>query len=382
VAYLRMLEAGGHDLERARDAIGVVLVADADEFLTIAKFRAMRRLWAQVEAACGLAPKPLRLHAETAWRMMTRRDPFVNILRATMAAGSAGLGGADVVTALPYTLALGLPDAFARRVVRNSQIVLIEESNLARVADPAAGAGAFEALTQNLVEAAWDAFQAIEREGGIVASLRQGRIQARIAETRAVRARNVATRREALTGASEFPFLAEKPVAVLDVAAAPRSPSSDGALPSHRLAEPYEALRDASDAYLARTGRRPALFLANLGTVAVFNARATFAANAFAAGGIEALDNEGFSDPDALAAAFRASGASIACLCSSDAVYATQGVVAADALRGAGATTIYLAGKPADLMDALRAAGVDAFLHAGCDLLALLGEALGRATEA
>ncbi|GJD94383.1 methylmalonyl-CoA mutase family protein [Methylobacterium iners] len=382
VAYLRMLEAGGHDLERARDAIGVLLVADADEFLTIAKFRAMRRLWAQVEAACGLAPKPLRLHAETAWRMMTRRDPFVNILRATMAAGSAGLGGADVVTALPYTLALGLPDAFARRVVRNSQIVLIEESNLARVADPAAGAGAFEALTQNLVEAAWDAFQAIEREGGIVASLRQGRIQARIAETRAVRARNVATRREALTGASEFPFLAEKPVAVLDVAAAPRSPSSDGVLPSHRLAEPYEALRDASDAYLARTGRRPALFLANLGTVAVFNARATFAANAFAAGGIEALDNEGFSDPDALAAAFRASGASIACLCSSDAVYATQGVAAAEALRGAGATTIYLAGKPADLMDALRAAGVDAFLHAGCDLLALLGEALGRATEA
>jgi methylmalonyl-CoA mutase len=381
VAYLRMLEAGGHDLERARDAIAVLLTADADEFLTIAKFRAMRRLWAQIEAGCGLAPKPLRLHAETAWRMMTRRDPFVNILRATMAAGSAGLGGADAVTALPYTLALGLPDAFARRVVRNSQIVLIEESNLARVADPAAGSGAFEALTRTLTEAAWDAFQALEREGGIVASLADGKVQARIAETRAARARNVATRREALTGASEFPFLAEKPVAVLDVPATPPAPRG-GALPSHRLAEPYEALRDASDAHLAETGRRPAVFLANLGTVAIFNARATFAANAFAAGGIEALDNDGFSDPGVLAAAFKASGASIACLCSSDAVYGTQGVPAAEALRDAGATTIYLAGKPADLTETLRAAGVHGFLHAGCDLLALLGEALGRATEA
>jgi methylmalonyl-CoA mutase len=378
VAYLRMLEAGGHDLERARDAIAVLLVADADEFLTVAKFRAMRRLWARVEAACGLAPKPLRLHAETAWRVMTRHDPFVNILRAAMAACSAGLGGADSVTALPYTLALGLPDAFARRVARNSQIVLIEESNLARVADPAAGAGAFETLTETLTETAWAAFQEIEREGGIVASLEAGHLQARIAPMRAVRLRNVATRREALTGASEFPFLAEKPVTVLDVPAAPTETIGE-ALPSRRLAEPYEALRDAADAHLAATGKRPAVFLANLGPVATFNARATFAANAFAAGGIEAPGNDGFTDPETLAAAFAASGARIACLCSSDATYATDGATAADALRRAGAGPIYLAGKPGELADPLRAAGVHAFVHAGCDLLALLAEALAAA---
>ena len=380
VAYLRALEAGGHDVARARDAVAVLLVADADEFLTIAKFRAMRRLWARVEAACRLEPKPLRLHAETAWRMMNRNDPFVNILRTSMAAGSAGLGGADSVTALPYTAALGLADAFARRVVRNSQIVLIEESNLARVADPAAGAGSFETLTDALTRTAWDAFQAIEAEGGIVASLRSGALQARIAETAKTRKKNVATRREALTGASEFPFLAEKPVTTLDVAPLPGEAVPFGSgegltctpLPTRRLAEPYEALREASDAHLAESGKRPRVFLANLGAVAVFNARSTFAANAFAAGGIEAVNEDGFDAADAAAQAFAKSGARIACLCSSDAVYATHAAAAARALKAAGAARIYLAGKPDE---ALKAAGVDSFLYAGADLLALLGEA-------
>ncbi len=390
VAYLRALEAGGHDLARARDAIAVLLVADADEFLTIAKFRAMRRLWARVESACGLDPKPLRLHAETAWRMMSRRDPFVNILRTSMAACSAGLGGADSVAALPYTAALGLADAFARRVVRNSQIVLIEESNLARVADPAAGAGSFETLTEALTVAAWEAFQAIEREGGIVASLEAGQIQGRIAATRTTRSRNVATRREAITGASEFPFLAEKPVTVLEIA--PLAGESvnfaeDEArrcdpLPSQRLAEPYEALRDASDTHLAAAGIRPRVFLANLGPVAVFNARSTFAANAFAAGGIEAVNEEGFTEAVPLAEAFRHSGARIACLCSSDALYAAHAVAAAEALKAAGADTLYLAGKPGEREEALADAGIDGYLHAGCDLVSLLGTALERATRA
>ncbi|MEH3119467.1 MAG: methylmalonyl-CoA mutase family protein [Methylorubrum populi] len=378
VAYLRALEAGGHGLAQAREKISVLLVADADEFLTIARFRAIRRLWARVEQACGLEPRPLRVLAETAWRMMTRRDPFVNILRTAMASASAGLGGADSVTALPYTQALGLPDAFARRVVRNSQIVLIEESNLAKVSDPAAGAGGFEALTAELTEKAWGLFQEIEREGGIAASLESGALGRRIAGVAQARARAVATRREPLTGASAFPFLAEKPVAVLDVAPRPATTRSEAALPSLRLAEAYEALRDASDAVLAETGRRPAVFLANLGPVAVHNARSTFAANAFAAGGIEALGNDGFSDASDLADAFKASGARLACLCSSDAVYATDAVSAAEALRAAGAGTIYLAGKPADA-DALGRAGVHGFLFAGCDLLALLREAAERA---
>jgi methylmalonyl-CoA mutase len=388
VAYLRALEAAGQDLATARDRVAVLLAADADEFVTIAKFRAMRRLWARVEQACGLEPKPLRLHAETAWRMMTKRDPFVNILRTGMAAAAAGMGGADSVAVLPYTQALGLPDAFARRVARNSQIVLIEEAHLARVSDPAAGAGGFEALTGAIAEAAWQAFQAVEAEGGIVASLSVGKLQRRIEVTREARTKAVASRREALTGASEFPNLAEKPVTVLYV---PRVSAPGGsnfgsglavacdALPTQRLAEPYETLRDASDAYLAKTGRRPAVFLANLGPVAAFNARATFAANAFAAGGIEALSNEGFDDPAALAEAFTASGASLACICSTDAIYAERAVRAAEALSRTGAGTVYLAGKPGDLAEPLQQAGVTTFLHVGCDMLALLNAALRAA---
>lgn len=379
LAYLRALEAEGVGLDRARDALSVLLVADAGEFLTIAKLRALRRLWARVAEACGLNAKPLRIHAETAWRMMTRCDPFVNILRTSMAAASAGLGGADSVTALPYTLALGLPDAFARRVVRNSQIILVEESNLAKVSDPAAGAGGFEALTQSLAEAAWAAFQAIEREGGIVESLKAGKVQARIALVHEDRLKRIATRREPLTGASEFPFLAEKPVAVLDARPKPAAERAEGALPSMRLAEPFEALRDASDAHLEKHGRRPAVFLANLGPIAVHNTRSTFAANAFAAGGIEALGNDGFEDAAALARAFKESGAALACICSSDKLYESEAAPAARALREAGAGLVYLAGRPSTLVDDLKEAGVHDFVFAGCDLLALLREAQERA---
>ncbi len=198
----------------------------------------------------------------------------------------------------------------------------------------------------------------------------------------------MASRKIPVTGATEFPNLAEKPVTVLDVPRpAPVRAANFGAgaavacdpLPSQRLAEPFEALRDASDTALAKTGRRPSVFLANLGPLSAFNTRATFAANAFAAGGIEALTNDGFTETEALAEAFRASGATLACLCSTDAVYAERAEAATRALAEAGAGTIYLAGRPADLIEPLKAAGVHAFLHVGCDLLALLDDALRRA---
>ncbi|CAH1699599.1 hypothetical protein BOSEA1005_12652 [Hyphomicrobiales bacterium] len=168
VAYLRALEAQGMTLAEARDALAFTLVADTDEFLTVAKFRAARLLWNRIQQACGLTPAPARIHAETAWRSLTRRDPHVNLLRGTIAAFSAGIGGTDSLTVQPFTAALGLPDAFARRVARNTQLILLEESNLWRVADPAAGAGGFEALTQALCEQGWQAFQ---RSNGSAAAI-------------------------------------------------------------------------------------------------------------------------------------------------------------------------------------------------------------------
>ncbi|GAB1715648.1 MAG: heterodimeric methylmalonyl-CoA mutase small subunit [Nitrobacter sp.] len=405
VAYLRALESAGIDLDDARGMIHARLAADADQFLTLAKFRALRLSWARIEQACGLAPKPLFIAAETAWRMLTRYDPYVNMLRATISAFSAGLGGADSVCVLPHTLVLGLPDAFARRIARNTQLILIEESNLAKVADPAAGSGGIEALTRQLCEAAWRQFQDIEKAGGAFAALTQNLIQRDVVATRAAREANVAKRRDVLTGASEFPNLHEKPAAVLD--AIPHAPEPCGdatitfdALAPMRLAAAFEQLRDRSNDWLKATGARPTIFLATLGTAADFTARATFARSFFETGGIEAVDFAPALPPNApphpdplpngereksaaatqtaIAAAFKASGAQLVCLCSSDQVYADQGAAAARTLHAAGARHIYLAGRPGKLEAALRSAGVQDFIFAGVDALAMLNDAWQR----
>ena len=375
VAYLRALEASGGALDAARAMVYFRLSADADQFLTIAKFRALRKLWARVEEACGLTPVPPFVTAETAWRMMTKRDPYVNMLRATIAVVAAGLGGADAITVLPFTLALGLPDRFARRIARNTQLILLEESNLARVADPSAGSGGIEQLTGQLCSAGWSEFQEIERAGGIWAALEQGLIQKKVAGVRDQRLAAVARRKDALTGTSDFPDLAEPPVSVLEVAAVAQTSVAVACriepLPRIRLAEPFEQLRDASDRMLARTGARPKVFLANLGKPSDFTARASFAKNFFEAGGIEAVSNDGFASSDEMIEALRTSGARMACLCSSDDVYAREAAAAAQALRGAGAS-VWLAGRPGALEPALAQTGVSGFVFAGCDALAAL----------
>ncbi|MCK1640148.1 methylmalonyl-CoA mutase subunit beta [Bradyrhizobium sp. 157] len=383
VAYLRAIEQAGIAFEDAQGMVYARLAADADQFLTLAKFRALRLLWARIEQACGLTPKPLFIAANTAWRMLTQRDPYVNMLRATMATFSAGLGGANAITVLPHTLALGLPDPFARRVARNTQLVLLEESNLAKVSDPAAGSGGIETLTRQLCEAAWSLFQEIEKAGGMFSALEQNLIQKKVAATRAARELNIAKRRDVLTGASEFPNLHEDEIAVLEATPIMLPPYGEAKykfdpLPPMRLAAPFEALRDKSDQKLKSSGARPKIFLANLGSPADFTARATFAKSFFETGGIEALDTQGFADPAALAAAFTASGAAIACLCSSDKVYAEHAAPAAKALQAAGAKHIYLAGRPGEQEAALRSAGVGDFIFAGGDALAMLQAAWQR----
>ena len=385
VAYLRALEASGVALEQAQGMVYARLAADADEFLTLAKFRALRLLWARIEQACGLTPKPLYIAADTAWRMLTQRDPYVNALRATMATFSAGLAGSNSITVLPHTLALGLPDPFARRVARNTQLVLLEESNLAKVSDPAAGSGGIETLTQQLCEAAWELFQEIEKAGGAFAALEQSLIQRKVATTQMMREKNIARRKEVLTGATEFPNLHEDQIAVLQAnpIVLPRygeAKVSFDALPPMRLAAPFERLRDRSDQILKQKGDRPKIFLANLGTPADFTARAAFAKSFFEIGGIEAMNTQGFTDAVTLAEAFRSSGAALACLCSGDKIYAERAVAAAQALQAVGAKHIYLAGRPGEQEASFRSAGVQDFVFAGVDAIPVLQEVY-RLTE-
>jgi methylmalonyl-CoA mutase len=378
VAYLRALEAHGMSLEDARRLIFFRLAADQDQFLTIAKFRAIRKLWARVKEACGLDPSRACVTAETAWRMMTKRDPHGNIVRGTIAALAAAVGGADTVTVLPFSAALGAPDPFARRIARNTQTILIEEANLHRVADPAAGSGAIEYLTEQLCEKAWGQFQEIERAGGSFAALKAGLILKAVAKVRAEREANIASRKDSVIGTSDFPDLAEEPVTVLGSARATTAGTPPGEpiepLSRFRLAEPFERLRDRSDAHLARTGARPKVFLACLGRASDFTARASFAKSLFEAGGIEAVEGSG----DNLMKRFKESGAKFACLCSSDKVYAGEAVSSAKALAAAGAKYIYLAGKPGDHKKAWEGAGIGTFLYQGCDTLGLLQDAYER----
>ncbi|MFD9878471.1 methylmalonyl-CoA mutase small subunit [[Kitasatospora] papulosa] len=369
VAYLRELTAAGLSVEEACAQLEFRYAATADQFLTIAKLRAARRLWARVAEVCG-APDAgaQRQHAVTSSVMMTRRDPWVNMLRTTLACLGAGVGGAESVTVLPFDHALGLPDAFARRIARNTSTILMEESHLARVTDPAGGSWYVERLTDELASSAWAFFQEIERAGGQAGALRSGMVQERLAATWAARSKDLARRKEPVTGVSEFPALDERPV---ERETAPVGPARGG-LPTVRRDEAFETLRARSDAHLAATGRRPKVFLAALGPASVHTARASFAANLFLSGGIEPVHEPVSVDASTAAAAFAASGAGIACLCSTETLYAEQADDVAAALRAAGAEQVFLAGRPAEY------AGADVHVFAGCDVVAVLSSELDR----
>ncbi|GAB1817802.1 methylmalonyl-CoA mutase family protein [Herbidospora sp. RD11066] len=337
VRALRRLTEAGVSTERAFELIEFRYAATADQFLTIAKLRAARRLWARVAEVAGGPPEQLQ-HAVTSGAMMTARDPWVNMLRTTLACFAAGAGGADAVTVQPFDAALGLPDAFARRIARNTQSLLVEEAGIARVADPAGGSWYVEHLTDDLANTAWDLFQQTEKHGEQV-------LTDAIAGARAARAKDVARRRHPITGVSEFPNLTEK------VPAREAGPGLPGQ--PDRYAGPFEKLRDLADAQ----DDRPTVFLATIGPVAVHTARATFAANLFAAGGIATVVGE--------PAEFVHAGTTVACICSSDRLYADHAEQVAAALREAGAEKVWLAGKG-------EYGGVDATLFAGCDALKVL----------
>lgn len=378
VEYLRALtDAGPLTAEAACGQLEFRYAATADQFLTISKLRAARRLWARVAQVCGAPTEAAaqRQHAVTSPVMMTRRDPWVNMLRTTVAALAAGVGGADAVTVLPFDSAIGLPDDFARRIARNTSTILLEESQLARVIDPAGGSWYVESLTDDVAKAAWAFFQEIERAGGLAQALASGLVERRLAATWERRAKDLARRKEPITGVSEFPNLAEQ-----QVEREPAPVPHGGGLPRVRRDEAYEALRARSDRHLAAEGTRPRVFLAALGPAAAHTARTAFAANLFQAGGIEAVHEPATVDAESAAEAFAASGARVVCLCSSDKVYEQEAVTVAERLKAAGALRVYLAGRPGELRQELRGelqrAGVDAFVFAGCDAVEVLTSAL------
>jgi len=418
VAYWRALAEADVPLDEAARMIGFHLVADPDVFVSIAKFRAMRALWSRVSEAAEIAPQPAAISAEMSFRTMTARDPHTNLLRATAAAFAAAVGGARAILVAPFTSASGVPDAFARRLARNTQVILAEESALGRVVDAPGGAAYVETLTHDLAAQAWAQFQEIETAGGLLAALASGNVARRLATVRARRDDEIARRERPITGVSTYPHLDEAAPHVVSetLAAEEASPGTIPELPpagqgermaalvaaaengasraqlaaalrvpcqpipplppSVRDAQGFEDLRTESDTALAVVGARPSVFLANIGPLAAYTERATWAKNFFEAGGIAALPGDGANSAEALVREFRDSGAAIACLCGRDADYAALAGVA-DALREAGAAAVYITATPATLdgLAAVDVRAIDRVLHDGCNALSILREA-------
>ncbi|AMT71335.1 methylmalonyl-CoA mutase small subunit [Mycobacteroides immunogenum] len=352
VAYLRLLQNSGLSISEALQQISFRFAATDDQFLSIAKFRAARVLWARVAEVAGVPDGGgTVMHAVTSEPMMAQRDPWVNMLRTTLAAFGAGVGGADSVRvrrfddAIPGGLGSVSP-AFSARIARNTQLLLIEESHVGRVLDPGGGSWFIEDLTETLAQQAWSLFAEIEGAGGYEAAA--GLIRERVAATRAARADDIAHRRTSVTGVNEFPNLSEEPL--------PPHPAS-----GYRYAADFEALRDRSDVFLASSGARPLALLLPLGPLAEHNVRTTFAANLLASGGIEVV-NPGTRDASTVAAAVTEAGARIAVICGTDARYAAEVAAVVDAARAAGITDVYLAGPEKAVAEVADASRPDGYL--------------------
>lgn len=421
LAYLRAMTGAGLPIEQAAERLTFTAAVGTDFFTGIAKLRALRLMWRRVLEASGAGNARVTVHATAAEHVLSKVDPWVNMLRTTVTSFAGGVGGADSVVCLPYDHLLGLPDDFSRRMARNTQIILEEESNVHRVLDPAGGSWYVESLTGELARVAWDEFQAIEREGGIVGKVLDGSLVEETAARWKQRQKRLATRKDALTGVSEFPNIDEEGVAteqpdlaalrqqaaarqtrsdaaigktfselvaaaeagasvkqLFDALYGEASPVTVAALQPHRLAEDFEALRERAAQHAASSGAAPAVFLANIGRVAEHTARASFARNFFEAGGVKGLGNDGFADAEAAAAAFAGSGAGIAVICGSDEQYASQAEEIARALKAKGARRVYLAGRGGDKAEAYAAAGIDDYVFMGADVLAICGAALDQ----
>ncbi|MFQ6173325.1 methylmalonyl-CoA mutase family protein [Oryzobacter sp. R7] len=355
VAVLRHLEGEGISPATAFAQVEFRVPATADQFLTAATLRALRRVWARVGELSGVpeADRGARTHAVTSRRMFSREDPWVNVLRSTLAVFGASVGGADAVTVLPYDTVSGLPERFSRRLARNTQILLADESNVGRVTDPGGGSWYLEDLTDQVARAVWARFRELEAAGGAVQAHADGLLHEWVEAARAERGPALATRAVPLTGVSTFP-LAGEPVLTRTPRRTPAA--TDRALAPRRDAEVFEALRDRARAL----GDRATVVVRTLGTQRDFGARQTFTVNLLAAGGLAAVE----------------AGSPLAVIASSRTGYAEHAAQAVADLRDSGATHVLVAGGARELGD--DSGLVDGELFDGMDVVAVLDDLLTR----
>jgi len=423
VEYLRRLEAAGIEPEVVFRRMRFILPVGRDFFMEVAKLRAVRWLWARVGDACDVpvVARAVPIQAITSPRCLTIRDPWVNILRGTVESFAAVVGGADVLTVLPFDSAIGQSDEAARRLALNTQTILREESGLDRVADPAAGSYFVERLTHDLAAAAWDRFQRIEAAGGMASHLLSGAVARELGEASTHKRHTVSTRRDVVTGVSSYPKLDEEPLLRDRVGrddrrlpddeetAVHRAPTADThtfttavaaagegvsarelvgmiagndkperitAAAAGREARPFEELRDATDDHLRRAGSRPRVFLAALGPPSEHRAAAAFVTNLLATGGLTAIHGPRVEGPEDTVAAFAASDSRTAVIIAAPERAVEVVPSLARTLKEGGARRILVTARPGEHQSAWRDAGVDGYIYPGCDVVALLDDIL------
>ncbi len=434
VDYLRAMQSRGLNIDDIAPRIRFALSIGSNFFMEIARLRAARLLWAKIVQAFGgnAEAQKMNLHARTSAWNQTIYDPHVNLLRATTEAFSSAVGGCDSLHISPFDELLRVPDEFSRRVARNAHIVLREESHITRTVDPAGGSWYVENLTDSIGRKTWAIFQELEKQGGMAQALAAGWPQARVADTAAKRAANIARRKDIFVGTNMYPNLKEtriepEPVdawaiqteratalkqhragvdagrkqAALDrlaqggqvveaaiqaalagatlgeIAQAARTNAKPGptidAVHAQRGAQAFEALRQAAETYVARIGQRPQVFLATMGPLTQHKARADFATAFLGVGGFETIYPSGFNTPDEAADAALASGAKAVVICSTDPTYPEIVPPLVQKLKKASPDLIVLlAGYPADQVEAFKTAGVDDFIHLNANCQALL----------
>lgn len=376
IEYVRALVASGVSAADAFSSIDFRVTVNADQFLGIARLRALRRMWSRVGEVLEVPVenRGATQHAVTSWRMITRDDPWVNLLRGTIATFAAGVGGAESITTLPFDTAQGLPNTFSRRMARNTQLVAAEESNLGRVEDPAGGSWYVETLTNDVAKAAWAHVQEIEAAGGMAAALAAGTITSQINTTLTERRSRLASRKQPVTGVSMFPPEQETPID--NLTPRPATPVPAGLKPA-RDSEIFEALRDRVSAQTSRSGNQPGVFLACLGERRDFGPREQFTSNVLLVAGLAHPSSEG-GTAEEIVTAVKAAGTNTVILCSSAKVYAAQAVEVATALKKSGIDNVWIAGRKTETGSEDVDSVIDGEVFDGMDVAAFLSDTLDR----
>ena len=421
--YLRSMIKSGLTIDEACDQVCFTLTADADIFMSIAKFRAAHELWRNIALASGANERGsiATINGISAPRILSRRDPWTNILRTTSACLGASIGGADAITILPFETASGLPSILGRRIARNTQIILQEEASIGRVIDPSAGSWMIESLTKQLTERAWLIFQGFEANGGLINEIESGSLQRLVLETAEIRENNIACRREPITGVSEFADIYEAPIKIEERAKAKASRTTSKvrkkdnaglipfpqpgkgklittltesttnqtlvgdrtdelrtkeikvqALPPVRLAEGFEKLRTTSEQYELKNGRKPQIFIANIGQPADYTTRAMFITNLFATGGFEIKSHSNGTDLAQICTEFQNSVAQVVVICSTDDLYRTYAEELIKKIKVHKPAIIYVAGEKNKKTEFLAKTDTNIFVGDGCNVLNLL----------